>query len=112
MKRVVKKLFKLIKYAFTKRKYFLLYFIREEALDHLCTFNKIGVGMTEDIQDLIYHIDSYINLPEMLQNTTYKGYLENGERFQEYFEELEQLRAVEREYIFELMKTLPIGFQL
>ena len=112
MRRAIKKIFRLLKYAVTQRKYFLLYLIREEALDHLSTFNKVGVGSTEDIQDLIYHIDSYINLPQTLQNTVYKGYLENGEKFEEYFQELETLRAVEREYIFELMKTLPIGFQL
>lgn len=112
MKRAIGKFFRILKYALTERKYFLLYIIREEALEQLDTFNRIGVGMTEDIQDLIYHIDSYINLPEMLQNTTYKGYLEEGLKFQEYFEELEQMRALERDYIFELMKTLPIGFKL
>ena len=112
MKRTIKKILKLLKYAVTKRKYFLLYLIREEALEHLNTFNKIGVGYTEDIQDLIYHIDSYINLPQILQNTTYKGYLEKGEMFEEYFQDLETHRAVERDYIFELMKHLPIGFQL
>ena len=99
-------------YAVTQRKYFLLHLIREEAKDHLGTFNKIGVGATEDIQDLIYHIDSYLNLPKMLQNTVYKGYLENGEKFEEYFQDLETHRAVERDYIFELLKRLPIGFEL
>lgn len=98
-------------YAVTQRKYFLLYLIREEAKDHLGMFNKIGVGYTEDIQDLIYHIDSYLNLPKMLQNTVYKGYLENGEKFEEYFKDLETHRAVERDYIFELLKRLPIGFE-
>ena len=111
MKRL-RKLFRLLKYAITKRKYFLLYLIREEAKDHLKAFNKIGVGMTEDIQDLIYHIDSYIALPQTLQNTVYKGYLEKGEKFEEYFEDLETHRAVERDYIFELLKRLPIGFEL
>ena len=98
-------------YAVTQRKYFLLYLIREEAKDYLGTFNKIGVGSTEDIQDLIYHIDSYLNLPKMLQNTVYKGQLENGEKFEEYFKDLETHRAVERDYIFELLKRLPIGFE-
>ena len=111
MKRV-KKFLRLLKHAIFHSKYFLLYLIKEEALDHLKTFNKVGVGSTEDIQDLIYHIDSYIELPKILQNTTYKGYLENGEMFEEYFRDLETHRAVERDYIFELMKRLPIGFQL
>ena len=75
-------------------------------------FNKIGIGCTEEIQDLIYHIDSYIDLPHMLRETVYEEYLKNGEKLDEYFEELEKARAVEREYIFELMKKLPIGFEL
>lgn len=111
MKRVLK-ILRLLKCALFNSKYFLLNVIKEEAKQHLKTFNKIGVGMTEDIQDLIYHIDSYIELPKVLQNTTYKGYLEKGEMFEEYFHDLETHRAVERDYIFELMKRLPIGFQL
>ena len=75
-------------------------------------FNKIGIGSTEEIQDLIFHIDSYLDLPNMLRKTVYEPYLKNGEKLDEYFEELEKARAVEREYIFELMKKLPIGFEL
>lgn len=112
MKRV-KKLWKLIKcILFKNNKYFLLNIIKEEALEHLKTFNKVGVGSTEDIQDLIYHIDSYIDLPNMLRRTIYEPYLKKGEKLDVYFKDLETHRAVEREYIFELMKTLPIGFQL
>lgn len=110
MKRVFK-LFRLFKCALFNSKYFLLNIIKEEALQHLETFNKVGVSYTEDIQDLVYHIDSYIDLPKILQNTTYKGYLEKGEMFEEYFNDLETHRAVERDYIFELMKRLPIGFE-
>ena len=112
MKRRLRKLFRLIKHAILHRKYFLLYLIKEEALDHLKTFNKVGVGSTEDIQDLIYHIDSYIDLPNMLRKTVYEPYLQKGEKLDLYMKELETHRAVEREYIFELMKTLPIGFEL
>ena len=111
MKRECKKFFRLLKCALFNSKYFLLNVIKEEALSHLETFNKVGVGSTEDIQDLIYHIDSYIELPQILQSTTYKGYLEKGEKLDEYFEDLETHRAVERDYICELMKNLPIGFE-
>ena len=111
MKRKLKKLFRLLKCALFNSKYFLLNIIKEEALEHLQTFNKLGVGSTEDIQDLIYHIDSYIELPNMLRKTIYEPYLEKGEKLDLYMKELETHRAVEREYIFELMKTLPIGFQ-
>ena len=111
MKREIKKFFRLLKCALFNSQYFLLNIIKEEALSHLATFNKCGVGCTEDLQDLIYHIDSYIELPQILQNTVYKGYLEKGEKFEEYFQDLETHRAVERDYIFELMKRLPIGFE-
>ena len=111
MKRL-RKLFNLVKFALGNRKYFLLNIIKAEALEHLRLFGKIGVDYTEDLQDLIYHIDSYIDLPNMLRKTTYEPYLKNGEKFEEYFHDLETHRAVAREYIFELMKRLPIGFQL
>ena len=111
MKRKAKKLFRLLKCALFNSRYFLLNVIKEEALDHLKTFNKVGVGSTEDIQDLIYHIDSYIDLPNMLRRTIYEPYLQKGEKLDLYMKELETHRAVEREYIFELMKTLPIGFE-
>lgn len=111
MKRRLKKLYRLIKYALFDSKYFLLHIIKEEALDHLATFNRVGVGSTEDIQDLIYHIDSYIELPKTLRRTIYEPYLKKGEKLDLYLRDLETHRAVEREYIFELMKTLPIGFQ-
>jgi hypothetical protein len=110
--RRVRKLIKLIKCAIFNSQYFLLNIIKEEALEHLKTFDKIGIGATEEIQDLIYHIDSYIEIPKILQNTIYKGYLEKGEMIEEYFHDLETHRAVEREYIFNLLKKLPIGFQL
>ena len=105
------KLFNILKNLFLNPKYLILYVIRAEAYCMLKTFNKIGVGSTEDIQDLIFHIDSYIDLPNMLRRTVYEPYLKNGEKLDEYFEELEKARAVEREYIFELMKRLPIGFE-
>lgn len=109
--RRVGKLLRFVKYFIFDSKYFLLRVIREEALEHLEVFNRIGVGSTEEIQDLIYHIDSYLELPKILQSTTYKGYLENGEMVEEYFHDLETHRAVERDYIFELVKKLPIGFK-
>ena len=112
MKRKLKKFFRLAKYALTQRKNFTLYMIREEAKDHLKLFNRVGVGSTEDIQDLIYHINSYLELPHTLRFTKYEPYLKKGEKLDEYFHELEISRAVERDYIFELMKRLPIGFEL
>lgn len=111
MKKRVIKLWNIIKNLFLNPKYLLLYVMRAEACAILGTFNRIGVGSTEDIQDLIFHIDSYIDLPNMLRRTVYEPYLKNGEKLDEYFEELEKARAVERDYIFELAKKLPIGFE-
>ena len=108
----VRRLLRIVKYAVTQPRCFVLYLIKAEALEHLKTFNKIGVGWTEEIQDLIFHIDSYLDLPKMLRSTVYEEYLKKGEKLDEYFEDLEKARAVEREYIFELMKKLPIGFEL
>ena len=111
MKRV-RKLYRILKYLFTNKKYFTLSLLKAEAEDHLDTYYKIGVGNVEDIEDLIFHIDSYMEIPQVLQTTVFKGYLEKGEKLDEYFVELEKMRAVERDYIFELAKKLPIGFEL
>ena len=110
-KRIIK-ICRLIKYIVINPKYLILYLIKVEAQEHLKTFYKMGIGNVEDIEDLIYHIDSYIEIPKVLQSTTYAGYLEKGEKLDEYFEDLETHRAVERDYIFEALKRLPIGFQL
>ena len=110
-KRIVK-VCRLIKYILINPKYLILYLIKTEAQEHLKTFYKMGVGNVEDIEDLIYHIDSYIEIPKVLQATTYAEYLKNGEKLDEYIEDLETYRAVERDYIFEALKRLPIGFQL
>ena len=105
------KLLRIVKNLMLNRKYFTLSLMKAEAQDHLDTYKKIGVGNVEDIEDLIFHIDSYMDLPHMLQSTVYKGYLEKGEKLDEYFEDLEKARAVERDYIFDLAKKLPIGFE-
>ena len=110
MKRL-KKLCRIFKYLFTNRKYFTLSLLKAEAEDHLDTYYKIGVGNVEDIENLIFHIDSYMEIPHVLQTTIFKGYLEKGEKLDEYFYELERMRAVERDYIFEAAKRLPIGFE-
>ena len=112
MKKRLVKLFRIIKYAIISPKYLLLYLMRAEAEDYLDTFHKMGIGCVEEVEDLIYHIDSYIELPKILQNTKYVDYLKNGEKLDEYIEDLETYRAVEREYIFEALKKLSIGFQL
>ena len=112
MKKRLVKLFRIIKYALVAPKYLLLYLMRAEAEDYLDTFHRMGIGNIEEVEDLIYHIDSYIELPKVLQSTTYAEYLKNGEKLDEYIEDLETHRAVEREYIFEALKKLSIGFQL
>ncbi len=50
-------------------------------------------------------VDNWLNI---LKDYDYKDV---DEKLDEYFEELEKARAVEREYIFELAKKLPIGFE-
>lgn len=107
----MRRLWRIIKYAITKRKSFTLYLLRAEAEEYLKVFDKLDVKSTEDIQDLIFHIDSYLDLPNMLRKTMYEEYLKKGEKFEEYFHDLEKMRAVERDYIFEIMKRLPIGFE-
>lgn len=104
------KVLRIVKYAIFDSENFLLRILEEETKDYLKYFAKLKVVNTEDFEDLLYHIKSYIDLPETLKSTLY----DSGNKYNlvEYIEDLEKLRAVERDYIFELVKDLPLGFKL
>ena len=91
---------------------------------------RMEVDMTEEVEDLIFHIRSYYDIPFNIAATSYpdlegtsikriiKGYdkgkasMEDVMLFADYLEDVEKQRAVERDIIFEYAKILAFGFKL
>ena len=126
---------KLLKCYLSKDKNALLALIEEEANELLKQYGDMGTCNTEGIEDLLFHIQSYYEIPEvvkqiefpMLRNINFfyedgnirvfelgskKPTVEELEDYIRYIEEVERQRAVERDFIFEKVKELPLGFSL
>ena len=113
----------------------LLALIEDEAKDVLKHYKEMGICNIEEIEDLLFHIKSYSEIPQVVRDLDFpdikeakfifeKGYLkavELGkerpsvaeiERYILYIEEVEKQRAVERDFIFDKVKNLPLGMVL
>lgn len=138
MERILRKLFKLpklLKCYFSKDRNALLALLEDEAQKLLKQYGEMGVCNIEGIEDLLFHIRTYHEIPEMLRATEFpmlkniKFFFENGdigvfrlghkrptveelEEYIKYIEEVERQRAVERDFIFEKAKELPLEFCL
>lgn len=113
----------------------LLALIEDEAKDVLKHYKKMGICNIEEIEDLLFHIKSYSEIPQVVRDLDFpdikevkfifeKGYLKavdlgkekpsvaEIERYILYIEEVEKQRAVERDFIFDKVKSLPLGMVL
>ena len=126
----MKQLWTILKYFFQDRDSLLLHLMEMKAYELLNDCGMIEVGATEEIEDLIFHIKSYYDIPENIVNTKYpdlKGMdvkyvlreFNNGNlhaddilRFADFFVDVEKQRAVERDIIFDHAKALSFGFYL
>lgn len=109
--RKIRRVYRIIKFAIYDSNNFLLRIVEEEVHDYLKDLKDLKVRETEELEDLIFHIRAYIEIPQVLRTTVFSGSL-NSKQLEDYFIQVEETRAVEREYIFELMKKLPLGFEL
>lgn len=130
MLRKIKKLWVLLKYFFTDEDNLFLHLIEIKAMETLEDCARMEVDMTEEVEDLIFHIRSYYDIPFNIAATSYpdlegtsikriiKGYdkgkanMEDVMLFADYLEDVEKQRAVERDIIFEYAKILAFGFKL
>ncbi len=130
MFRKVKKLYQIIKYYFEDEENLFLHLMEVKAYETLETCYNLDVTMTEEIEDFIFHIRTYYDIPEIVASTKYpdlknmdletmikkykKGKLVMADvmRFADFLEEVETQRAVERDIIFEQAKMLSFGFKL
>jgi len=130
MLRKIKSLLDIIKYFFKDEETLFLYLLEKKAVGCLKDCEKLEICNTEEIEDLIFHIRTYHDIPRMLKETEYsdlknetlpkimKKYrdneaeIEDVERYADFLTDLETQRALERDYIFECAKVLPFGFKL
>ena len=130
MLRKIVNLWYVLKYFFTDEDNLLLHLIEKKAYESLSDCALLEVGMTEEIEDLIFHIQTYYDIPDSIALTKYpdfkgidipkmmrkykdgKATLEEVVRFTDFLDEIEVQRAVEREIIFDRVKGLSFGFRL
>ena len=132
MLRKVKKLWAILKYFFTDEDNLLLHLLEMKAYETLDDCFTMEVGITEEIEDLIFHIQSYYEIPDSVAATSYPDLLgmnieevlkklECGKtnaniketlRLADFLGDVEKQRAVERDMIFEHAKALTFDFKL
>ena len=124
----INKLFKILYYYFTDNDNLLLHLMEIKAYEILKRCQKLSVRNTEELEDLIFHIKTYFEIPRILMVTRYpefegldspKGILEKyrnkqlsrvGEHlYEDYILDIEKQRAIERDFIFEGAKVLSFG---
>lgn len=131
MRRCIKKvwrMFLMLQAYLFKNECAFLKIIENEAIDYLEVCEYLGVKNTEEVQDLLFHIKAYIEIPLILRTTifqdipanfkinfrknkksTFKGNVGTLNRYLEYVTEIEKQRAVERTCILDCMKNVPFA---
>ena len=130
MLKKLKKLWNILKYFFEDEDNLFLHLMEMKAYESLDDCYTLEVNMTEEIEDLIFHIKTYYDIPESIIATKYPelkgidipkllkeykaGRMDMSDvlEFADYLEEVEMQRALERDIIFEHAKTLAFGFKL
>lgn len=130
MFRKIKKLVSIIRYFFEDEDLLLLYLLRMKALECMNDCSKLEVRNTEELEDLVFHIDTYIDIPLALTETAFSDFknvsvqdvikkfkrnkmsIQEIEKYGDYLIAVETHRALERDLIFDHAKVLPFGFTL
>lgn len=130
MFRKIKKLWDIIKYFYKDEDNLLLHLMELKAQESSADCATLKVSMTEELEDLIFHIQTYYDIPHNIAATKYPHLLQANmqKRIKKYLsgmvdpvsliemadflEEVEKQRAVERDIIFEHAKSLSFGFKL
>ena len=130
MLRKIKKLCSIIKYYFEDEDTLFMYLLRAKAFECMSDCSRLEVSNTEELEDLIFHIDTYIDIPKTLVATKYPDFrnasvqgvikrfknnqmsIREIEKYGDFLIDIETHRAVERDLIFDHAKVLPFGFSL
>lgn len=126
----IKRLLRLIWYYFTDDEFLFFHLMRWKACDCLDDCFKLDVRSTEELEDLILHLDIYKELPTALTELEYpqfkqmnikdliedykkgKKSIKDVDDFSNFLVDLETQRAIERDIIFDLAKSLTFGFKM
>jgi hypothetical protein len=130
MLKKIKRLWKIIRYFFKDEDGLFFYLMELKAYKCLDECYKLHIRHTEELEDLIFHLKSYYSIPDVVAVTKYPEFkgisikeavefykkkklpIEEVKRFGDYLEEIEEMRAVERDFIFDYAKILTFGFTL
>lgn len=128
--RKLKQVFCIIGVLFTKSRSPFLRTLKYEVENYLEDCCNSGTKSIEELQDLLFHINSYFEIPEATRITMfpdmkygfklilfgYNFYKYLNRKFPslyvKYVQEVEKQRAVERFYIMELLKYFPFESEL
>lgn len=126
----IKKLFKIISCFFKDEDDLVFYLMELKALKCLDECFILKIGMTEELEDLIFHIRTYREIPNVIAEIKYPEFknkkisvlmnnldkklmpAESAEKALSYISEVEKARAVERDFIFDGARVLTFGFNL
>lgn len=126
----VKNLWSIIKYFFEDEDTLFLHLLKMKAYKSLEDCKRLEVSCTEELEDLIFHINIYMEVPSALIETKYPDFkglsiqkvikkfkedkmsLKEIQDYGDFLVDIETQRAVERDIIFDHAKSLPFGFSL
>lgn len=125
-----RKFFSIVKYFFTDEDNLVLHLLKMKAYECMDDCYKLEVSKTEELEDLVFHINSYLSIPEALVELSYPEFrnvrvkdvikkykrketsIAEIKKYGDFLVDIETQRAVERDCIFDHAKSLPFGFSL
>ena len=130
MLKKLKKLWVIVRFFFEDEKNLFLHLMEMKVQECLRDCEKLSVGEVEELEDMLFHIKSYYDIPKVIAELKYPQFkdvtireisssykkgerdLREAEEYADYLVDVETQRAVEREFIFEHAKILSFGFEL
>lgn len=130
MLKKLKKFGKVIKFFLKDEDMLFIYLLEQKAYESLQDCYELDISTTEALEDLIFHIKTYKEIPEVVAELKYPEFkgmscseiiqkyknkklsTEELTSYGDYLVEVEKNRAVERDFIFEHAKNLTFGFKL
>lgn len=129
LKRFIK-LLGIIRYFFEDEDTLTLYLLEKKAQECMRDCEKLSISNIEELEDLVFHIRTYLEIPRALVETKYPQFRNVSvqkiikkfkqdkttpkeiEKYGDFLIEVETHRSLERDIIFDHAKFLPFGFSL
>lgn len=126
----IKRLLRLIYFFIVDEEFLFFHLMKWKAQDCIEDCCKLEVDQTEELEDLILHVCIYEELPNVVSEVQYPQFkglkvqnlieeykkgnktLKEVDAFSDFLVEIETQRAIERDIIFDLAKSLTFGFKM